>query len=169
MVNSPPTSTHLHLAVKSEEVEPGIINQGSVGIPELGSLGAKSNNRHFTIYTQTQGTLHTSLVLPPAAPNFREAHLQRHPKPLFLHQRGITKRYHPLNMPPQLPTRKLGKHGPEVTALGFGTMGLSAFYGKVKQDEERFALLDHAYASGCLNWDTADSTFTDFSTIVNPL
>lgn len=58
--------------------------------------------------------------------------------------------------PPQLPTRKLGKNGPEVTALGFGTMGLSAFYGKPKPDEERYAVLDHVYESGCLNWDTAD-------------
>lgn len=62
-------------------------------------------------------------------------------------------------MPSQLPTRKLGKHGPEVTALGFGTMGLSAFYGTVKPDEERFAVLDRVYESGCLNWDTADSTW----------
>lgn len=58
--------------------------------------------------------------------------------------------------PPQLPTRKLGKNGPEITALGYGTMGLSAFYGAPKPDEERYAVLDHIYNSGCLNWDTAD-------------
>lgn len=59
-------------------------------------------------------------------------------------------------MAPQLPTRKLGKNGPEVTALGFGLMGLSAFYGKPKPDEERFAMLDHVYDSGERFWDSAD-------------
>jgi aryl-alcohol dehydrogenase-like predicted oxidoreductase len=59
-------------------------------------------------------------------------------------------------MAPQLPTRKLGKNGPEVTALGFGLMGLSAFYGKPKPDEERYAFLDHVYNSGERFWDTAD-------------
>ena len=56
----------------------------------------------------------------------------------------------------QLPTRKLGKNGPEVTAIGYGLMGLSAFYGKPKPDEERYALLDHIFDSGCRNWDSAD-------------
>uniref|UniRef100_A0A0D6R4I7 NADP-dependent oxidoreductase domain-containing protein n=1 Tax=Araucaria cunninghamii TaxID=56994 RepID=A0A0D6R4I7_ARACU len=56
----------------------------------------------------------------------------------------------------QLPTRKLGKNGPQVTALGFGLMGLSAFYGAAKPDEERYAVLDHAYQAGELNWDSAD-------------
>ena len=59
-------------------------------------------------------------------------------------------------MATQLPTHKLGKNGPQVTALGFGLMGLSAFYGAPKSDEERFKVLDHAYNSGELFWDTAD-------------
>ncbi|KAL2041262.1 hypothetical protein N7G274_006207 [Stereocaulon virgatum] len=57
---------------------------------------------------------------------------------------------------PQLPTRKLGKNGPEVTALGFGAMGLSAFYGAPEPDEERFKVLDRAYELGERNWDSAD-------------
>ncbi|RMZ81110.1 hypothetical protein DV738_g2433, partial [Chaetothyriales sp. CBS 135597] len=56
----------------------------------------------------------------------------------------------------RLPTRKLGKNGPEITSIGYGFMGLSAFYGKVGNDEERLALIDHIYASGERNWDTAD-------------
>lgn len=59
-------------------------------------------------------------------------------------------------MSPQLPTRKLGKNGPQVTALGFGTMGLSTFYGEVGSDEERFKILDRAYELGQIHWDTAD-------------
>lgn len=55
-----------------------------------------------------------------------------------------------------VPTKALGKNGPNVTAIGFGTMGLSAFYGKPKPDEERYAMLDHIYKSGELNWDSAD-------------
>lgn len=59
-------------------------------------------------------------------------------------------------MAAQVPTRKLGKNGPQVTALGFGTMGLSAFYGAPASDEERFKVLDRAYELGETNWDSAD-------------
>jgi Aldo/keto reductase family len=55
-----------------------------------------------------------------------------------------------------LPTRQLGKDGPQVTALGFGLMGLSAFYGATESDEERLKFLDYIYASGQRFWDTAD-------------
>ncbi|KAG8527874.1 uncharacterized protein KY384_006790 [Bacidia gigantensis] len=59
-------------------------------------------------------------------------------------------------MTAKLPTRQLGKDGPEVTAPGFGLMGLSAFYGAVGSDEERFKLLDAAYEMGENNWDSSD-------------
>ncbi|OAA56316.1 aldo-keto reductase [Niveomyces insectorum RCEF 264] len=54
------------------------------------------------------------------------------------------------------PTRKLGPNGPEVTAIGSGLMGLSLLYGAPPPDEERFAFLDHIYATGQHFWDTAD-------------
>jgi predicted aldo/keto reductase-like oxidoreductase len=54
------------------------------------------------------------------------------------------------------PTRQLGKDGPQVTALGIGLMGLSAFYGATESDEERLKFLDHVYASGQRFWDSAD-------------
>lgn len=43
-----------------------------------------------------------------------------------------------------------------VTGMGFGLMGLSAFYGAKKDDKHRFAVLDHAYEAGELFWDSAD-------------
>ncbi|KAJ7256198.1 Aldo/keto reductase [Mycena haematopus] len=58
------------------------------------------------------------------------------------------------------PTRKIA--GVSVSAIGFGAMGLAAgpdgagSYGAVGDDEERFKVLDAAYASGCTMWDTAD-------------
>ena len=58
--------------------------------------------------------------------------------------------------PSSLPTRQLGKNGPQVTALGFGAMGLSAFYGTAEPDEDRFKVLDRAYEMGERFWDSAD-------------
>ena len=55
-----------------------------------------------------------------------------------------------------LPTRKLGKNGPQVSALGFGTMGLSASYGAIENNEARFAVLDRALELGATFWDSSD-------------
>ncbi|KZV67260.1 Aldo/keto reductase [Peniophora sp. CONT] len=52
------------------------------------------------------------------------------------------------------PTRKIGNT--DVSAVGYGAMGIAAFYGQVESDEERFKMLDAVYESGCTNWDTAD-------------
>ncbi|KAJ7776047.1 NADP-dependent oxidoreductase domain-containing protein [Mycena maculata] len=53
-----------------------------------------------------------------------------------------------------LKTRKIGDS--TFMAVGFGTMGLPAFYSKVAPDEERFKILDAVPAAGCTLWDTAD-------------
>ncbi|MCJ1447256.1 MAG: hypothetical protein MMC23_007767 [Stictis urceolatum] len=59
--------------------------------------------------------------------------------------------------PIKIATRALGKNGPQVGKLGFGAMGLSAFYApKLQPDEERLAVLDRAYELGATNWDTSD-------------
>lgn len=55
-----------------------------------------------------------------------------------------------------VPKRQLGKNGPQVAAIGFGAMGLSAFYGTPGSDEDRFKILDRAIELGCTNFDTAD-------------
>ncbi|KAJ6482633.1 NADP-dependent oxidoreductase domain-containing protein [Mycena sanguinolenta] len=52
------------------------------------------------------------------------------------------------------PTRKIA--GVDVSAVGFGAMGIGGAYGAAGDDEERFKVLDAAYASGCTMWDTAD-------------
>ncbi|KII86688.1 hypothetical protein PLICRDRAFT_264593 [Plicaturopsis crispa FD-325 SS-3] len=54
-----------------------------------------------------------------------------------------------------LPTRKIGTA--DVSAIGFGAMGLSVAYGKAASDEERLDFLDTVYARGCTFWDTADA------------
>jgi len=54
-------------------------------------------------------------------------------------------------------THQLGKNGPGVSALGFGAMGLSASYGKIETDEQRFKVLDKAFKLGATFWDTSDA------------
>ena len=55
---------------------------------------------------------------------------------------------------PRIPTAKLGKNGPEIPRLGFGLMGLSAFYGGYESDEKRFEVLDRAIELGETFWDS---------------
>jgi aryl-alcohol dehydrogenase-like predicted oxidoreductase len=57
---------------------------------------------------------------------------------------------------PTLSTRRLGKSGPYVSALGFGAMGLSAAYGAVEENEARFTVLDRALELGSTFWDSSD-------------
>ncbi|HEY4294619.1 aldo/keto reductase [Luteibacter sp.] len=53
-------------------------------------------------------------------------------------------------------TRKLGKHGPEVSILGLGCMGMSEFYG-ASDEKESIATLERALDLGITFWDTSDA------------
>lgn len=51
--------------------------------------------------------------------------------------------------------RQLGKHGPKVSAIGLGCMGMAAFYGPA--DEKRsIQVIEQAYEDGITFFDTAD-------------
>lgn len=52
-------------------------------------------------------------------------------------------------------TRRLGRNGPEVSALGLGCMGMSAFYGATDRDQS-LATLDRALELGVTLFDTAE-------------
>jgi aryl-alcohol dehydrogenase-like predicted oxidoreductase len=53
--------------------------------------------------------------------------------------------------------RKLGTHGPEVSALGFGCMGLNYGYGPGLAKQEAISLIREAFASGVNFFDTAEA------------
>jgi aryl-alcohol dehydrogenase-like predicted oxidoreductase len=52
-------------------------------------------------------------------------------------------------------TRTLGPHGPDVSEIGLGCMGMSAFYGQTDEDEA-LRTLSRALELGCNFWDTSD-------------
>jgi len=54
------------------------------------------------------------------------------------------------------PTRRLGKDGPAVSAIGFGTMGIGVWYGEPRTDEQAQELLTCALDCGQNLWDTSD-------------
>jgi aryl-alcohol dehydrogenase-like predicted oxidoreductase len=53
--------------------------------------------------------------------------------------------------------RKLGKSGLEVSALGFGCMGLNYLYGQANEKSESIALLRAAVERGVTLFDTAEA------------
>ncbi|KIJ30808.1 hypothetical protein M422DRAFT_267639 [Sphaerobolus stellatus SS14] len=53
------------------------------------------------------------------------------------------------------PRRQLSRNGPHVSAIGYGTMAIGAFYGKTDKDEA-FKTLTYAADRGVTFWDTAD-------------
>lgn len=61
-----------------------------------------------------------------------------------------------MSNPIPIPYQPLGKDGPLVPALGFGAMGLSAFYSDKLPDPERLKVLDRAYELGARHWDTSN-------------
>jgi aryl-alcohol dehydrogenase-like predicted oxidoreductase len=54
-------------------------------------------------------------------------------------------------------TRKLGRVGPQVSAIGYGTMGLSSVYGPATDHHDAIAILRAAVDRGVTLFDTAES------------
>ncbi|ETS77627.1 hypothetical protein PFICI_09689 [Pestalotiopsis fici W106-1] len=59
-------------------------------------------------------------------------------------------------MAAHLKSRKVGKYGPNIAAIGFGLMSLGGAHGQVDPSKDKLAVLDRAWELGATNWDTAD-------------
>ncbi|TFK52942.1 Aldo/keto reductase [Heliocybe sulcata] len=64
----------------------------------------------------------------------------------------------------EFPKRKLGRNGPEVSAIGLGAMGIGAWYGKT-DESKALEMLSSAADRGVTFWDTADVYGTSEATI----
>ena len=53
-------------------------------------------------------------------------------------------------------TRKLGRGGPEVLAIGLGCMGMAAFYGQASDEAQAAAVIHRALDLGVTFLDTAE-------------
>jgi len=53
--------------------------------------------------------------------------------------------------------RRLGSHGPEVSAIGYGAMGLSFGYGRTVPRDQAIAILRQAVELGVTFFDTAEA------------
>src|SRR2546423_9387189 len=63
-------------------------------------------------------------------------------------------------MAPKLPTRELGRAGPQVVALGMSVISIRDGAGLSGSEYERFAYLDRAYELGETNWDSENLYFS---------
>lgn len=66
---------------------------------------------------------------------------------------------HPPKMPQALPTRRIGIN--QVTAIGYGAMGIAAFYGVTEPDEARLKVRDER--SRILHWLTRGYTHSSWT------
>jgi Predicted oxidoreductases (related to aryl-alcohol dehydrogenases) len=64
-----------------------------------------------------------------------------------------------------LPTRSLGRNGPQVPAIGLGLMSLGGIYEFAGSLEDKIAFLEHAHSIGARFWDTADLYFDSEETV----